>query len=335
MTAVGVRSVLAAAMLAIAAIAAADTRPAPPPWPVIVDTDAGPDDLMAIAFLLSRADVRIVAICIDVGEAHQAPGARNVLRVLALAGRGDVPVYLGRQTPLPGGHEFPAEWRRTADELPGVTLPAASRSPERRPAAAFLADRLSDRGRPVDVLALGALTNLAEAFAAGRPAALRELVIMGGAIRVGGNLASGGVAGNRTAEWNFYVDPAAAERVFASGVPIRLVPLDATNTVRIDRGFVAELRERRLTPLSRLVLQVLDSNHEFIDDGTYFAWDPLAAVALVAPDVVRVRDAAVTISRKPGEEGRTIVTTGTPNARIGYDADAARFRDIFLSALAP
>lgn len=326
---------IAGIVIGIAAAAGAQRRPAPAPRAVIVDTDAAADDLMAIAFLLSRGDVRLEAICIDTGEAHPDAGARNVLRLLALAGRRDVPVYAGAGTPLPGGHEFPADWRRTADELPGITLPRAARSPEKQPAAAFLSARLRDARRPVDLLALGALTNIAAAIAGRAPAAIRELVIMGGAVAVDGNLAAGGITTNHTAEWNVYVDPEAARLVFASGVPIRLVPLDATSKVRIDRAFVTALQRRRATPLSRFVLQVLAGNRELIEDGSYFAWDPLAAVALVVPDVVRVRAAAIAISRTAGEEGRTLVTTGAPNARIAGDADAARFRDVFFSALAP
>lgn len=201
---------------------------------VIVDTDAGPDDLMAIAFLLSRRDVHIEAVTVTVGLAHPVQGAANVLRLLELAGRGDTPVFVGRETPLAGAREFPADWRRLSDELNGVSLPTSSRRPESRGAADFLAERLDDASRPVDLLALGALTNLAEAFNR-RPRAahnLRSVVVMGGAVDVPGNLEPGGIKDNTTAEWNLFVDPVAAAKVFASGARIRLVPLDATEKYR-------------------------------------------------------------------------------------------------------
>ncbi len=86
------------------------------------------------------------------------------MRLLELAGRRDVPVFLGRETPLSGNAEFPAEWRRTSDELPGVTLPEATRAVESRSAVEFLSKRFADAAHPAQVLALGPLTNLAEAF---------------------------------------------------------------------------------------------------------------------------------------------------------------------------
>src|SRR5262245_65256011 len=79
--------------------------------PIIIDTDAGSDDLLAIAFLLSHPTVRIEAVTIANGLAHVDAGARNLVRLLDLAGRTNVPVFAGRPTPLRGNAEFPAEWR--------------------------------------------------------------------------------------------------------------------------------------------------------------------------------------------------------------------------------
>src|SRR5712692_1236705 len=79
---------------------------------VIIDTDAGSDDLMAIAFLLSHPTVRIEAVTIANGLAHVDAGARNLVRLLDLRGRKNVLVFAGRPTPLRGNAEFPAEWRK-------------------------------------------------------------------------------------------------------------------------------------------------------------------------------------------------------------------------------
>jgi len=192
---------------------------------VIVDTDAGSDDLVAIAFLLSRPDIHVEAITIESGMAHVAAGGNNVLRLLALCGHADIPVFPGRETPLSGDHEFPAAWRQAADELPGITLPEAARSMEQRSASDFLLKRLLDAAHPVQVLALGPLTNLAEVFSHTPRAARtrRQLVILGGAVGVSGNLGDAGAmqTDNVSAEWNMYIDPAAAKIVFNSGAPIR------------------------------------------------------------------------------------------------------------------
>lgn len=333
------------AALAVALLVAVAVTPAAAQGPsgagaeprsVIVDTDAGLDDLMALAFLLASPEVRLEAVCIGTGLAHIPAGAAHVLNLLELAGRGDVPVYLGRATPLAGHRAFPDDWRRRADELPDVRLPRARRAPEAHPAAEYLAARLRDTARPVEILALGGLTNLAEAFAR-NPAgarAIRRLVIMGGALRVPGNLADGGVTANTTAEWNIYIDPEAARRVFASGAPIRLVPLDAANRVPIDAAFARAVEQTARAPLGRAVAEIIGSVRDFVDSGSYFAWDPLAAAALVDPAVVRLTRAAVDIRLTPPEDGRTVIREGAaPNAEVALDADARRFRDLFLRAL--
>jgi inosine-uridine nucleoside N-ribohydrolase len=305
---------------------------------VIIDTDAGSDDLMAISFLLSRPDIRVEAITIVNGMAHVPAGGRNVLRLLALAGRHEVRVYLGRETPLSGNAEFPANWRRNSDDLPGVTLQEPTRAIESAPAAEFLARRLADAAHPVQVLTLGPLTNLAEALSHAPRAArgIRQLVIMGGAVRVSGNLADGGAfkTDNALAEWNMYIDSAAAKAVFASGVPIRLVPLDATQRVPIDMALLEQLQSKAETPLARFVAQVLASNRDAIRQGFYFAWDPLAAVALANPAVATFRPLAIEISDKAQDLGRTMETKKRrANAQVAIDADVLRFRDIFMKAL--
>ncbi len=333
------RPVVLLSVFLLACVAAqAQPRPAYSQRVVIVDTDAGSDDLMAIAFLLSRPDIHVEAITIVNGMAHVQAGGRNVLRLLALAGRHDVRVYLGRETPLSGTAEFPTEWRRNSDELPGVTLPEPTRTIESQPAAEFLARRLADAAHPVQVLTLGPLTNLADAFSHMPRAvrAIRQLVIMGGAVRVPGNLADGGAfkTDNGAAEWNMFIDPVAAKMVFASGAPIRLVPLDATQRVPIDMALLEQMQSKGETPVARFVAQVLATNRDFIRQGFYFAWDPLAAVALANPAVATFKPLAIEISQKPQELGRTTETKGRrANAQVGVDADRLRFRDIFMTAL--
>src|SRR5881227_1233213 len=104
---------------------------------IIVDTDVATDDLIALAMLLSRRDVHIEAITVANGEAHVEIGAQNVLRLLALAGRTDIPVYIGTAKPMKGSAEFPPAWRQFCDSLPGVHLPAPVRAPSAVSAAEF------------------------------------------------------------------------------------------------------------------------------------------------------------------------------------------------------
>jgi pyrimidine-specific ribonucleoside hydrolase len=318
---------------------AAQTTPRPSPLrrAVIIDTDAGSEDLMAIAFLLSRPDIHVEAITIENGMAHVPAGGRNVLRLLALAGRNEIPVFLGRETPISGSQEFPAEWRLASDELPGITLPEPTRAVDSRSAADYLLKRLLDAAHPIQVLALGPLTNLAEVFSRTPRAARtgRQLVILGGAVRVSGNLGDGGSSktDNGSAEWNMFIDPAAAKIVFTSGAPIRLVPLDATQRVPIDMALFEQFKSRASTPLANFVAQVLAADREQIRQGYYFARDPLAAAVLANPAVVTLRPLAIEISDKPGELGRTVETKNRrANAQVAVDADDLRFRDVFMTA---
>jgi len=303
--------------------------------PVLVDTDAGTDDLMALAYLLTLPEVELEGVTVVHGLAHVDRGARNVLRVLALAGRNDVPVLEGETKPIEGDAEFPDEWRANSDELRGVDLPDAGRTASSG-AVDFLAARFAEP-RKRRLLALGPLTNIALALQR-RPAArdaLESITIMGGALSVAGNLGDGGFfkTENKTAEWNMFVDPAAAQIVFASGLPLVLVPLDATNRVPIDARFVRSFTRRAASPLGRFVAQLLANEEDLIRRSMYFAWDPLAAVVLLHPEAARLRDGHVEILRKPPTEGRTWLIPGTPpNARVAADADAKLFAKLFGGA---
>jgi pyrimidine-specific ribonucleoside hydrolase len=246
---------------------------------------------------------------------------------------------VGRPKPLQGHAEFPARWRHDSDGLPGVHLPKESRAHESKPAAQFLAERLRDPINKARILALGPLTNLAEALTIAPTSVqgIAEIVIMGGAIHARGNLDDGGFfrTSNKTAEWNIFVDPLAAETVFRSGVSIRLVPLDATNRVKIDAAFLAEFDKREIRPLGRFVREILATERASIEGGYYYAWDPLAAAALVEPSVVTTTPMSIEIRRRPPETGRTAeVPGGKPNAAVALDADAAAFRKLFLGAFA-
>ena len=334
MTAVRGGTLVVLSLLAAACQNAVMTR-TPEPRLVIVDTDAGSDDFMALALLVSSPAVHIEAITVGPGLAHADAGARNMLRFLRHVGRDDIPVYIGRAAPLDGGRAFPDAWRDQSDTLPGVDLPEPARSPEREGAIDFLARRLMQTERPVTVLALGALTNIAEAFRAndGAHPALQDLVIMGGAVNVPGNLGDVGERENTTAEWNFYIDAEAARRVFESGAPILLVPLDATNSVPVDRSYVDALQDAT-SPAAATVVQLLEMAGDFVDAGHYYAWDPLAAVAIVEPDVVATRAAHIRIVVEPPDVGRSVEMTSSPaNAQVALDADAERFRRIFVDAL--
>jgi hypothetical protein len=166
------------------------------------------------------------------GMAQVSAGGRIVLRLLALATRNDIPVFMGRPRPLSGRREFPAELRRDSAELPRYR---ASGDPTFRRfaqlwglfAQAFVgcsSPRASARARPTHEPRESVFSH--SACGPHRPA----LVTLGGASRVSGNLGDSGSfqPNNVFAEWNMFIDPAAAKIVCTSGTPIRLVSLLAT-----------------------------------------------------------------------------------------------------------
>ncbi len=307
--------------------------------PVIVDTDCGTDDMMAIAYLLAAKEIDLRAITVVNGLAHVDQGARNILNLLELAGGRNIPVFIGESHPLAGSAAFPDEWRRLSDSLPGVQLPQSVREPQKESAADFLAKqlRLPSGGPGLRILALGPLTNLARALeaASGRIRGIRSIVIMGGAVNVRGNLGDGGVfnTSNKSAEWNMYIDPLAARRVFACGAPIEMIPLDATNRVLINSAFVRDFSKKAATPLSRFVAQLFASEEDLINQHAFYAWDPLAAVVLVHPGIASFRDLGIDIATAPPFDGQTRAhASKTANARAAVDADAAGFLRLFNAA---
>jgi inosine-uridine nucleoside N-ribohydrolase len=301
----------------------------PVPW--IIDTDGGTDDYLAIAYLLAKPNVEIEAIATVNGLSSPAAGARTVSRILQLAGRTAIPVRTGGRAALSKA-EFPAEWRKMSEELPGVVLPAA---PERaaQTAESYYLARLK---RPARILALGPLTNLALVLQKNPALArnIRELVVMGGAVHVPGNLKDGDLlkTNNTTAEWNIYLDPAAAADVFRRVTTIKLVPLDATNRVPFRLEHVARFAQLT-SPLGKLVAQILKLDEPIIREGYYYAWDPLAAVAAAEPAFGSFDAVAVEVSLAPGEEGRT-KPVAQGGARVGVlrDPAPAAFHEEFYRA---
>lgn len=216
------------------------------PQPVVVDTDLSFDDILALAFLLRQPEVDVRAATVSgTGLVHCLSGLQVTARLLATLERSDVPVSCGRDEPLAGGHAFPTEWRQVTDGAYGLVLERASVSNPASTAPELLASVAAAAAAPITIVALGPLTDLAEALQAdpGLVARIGRIVEMGGAVDVTGNVASdpAGTGTPGPAEWNVYADPAAADIVFRSGIPITLVPLDATNAVPVDQAFIDAL----------------------------------------------------------------------------------------------
>jgi inosine-uridine nucleoside N-ribohydrolase len=308
------------------------------PRSFVVDTDMAADDWMALLYLLRRPDVAVKAITVSgTGEAHCAPGVRHALDLVAFANRAMIPLACGRDTPLHGRHAFPTSWREDVDSLLGLTLPEATTTGAQQSAVELLTSTIQSSSHKVVVVTLGPLTNLAEALQR-TPSLVRnvEMVyVMGGAVTAPGNISDAGAGiNNRAAEWNIYIDPHAAQVVFASGAPITLVPLDATNHAPLSAAFYQRLEQDHVTPVASFVFDVLTKRHDFIESGGYYFWDPLAA-ALATDErlaTIQAQTLSVVEAEEP-ESGRTAPTVGGSSIRVAVSADGARFEQLFLDTL--
>jgi purine nucleosidase/pyrimidine-specific ribonucleoside hydrolase len=212
------------------------------PRRVVIDTDPGLDDALAILCALASPALAVAGVTTVAGNIGLATTTRNAGRLLALAGRPEVPVIAGAAAPLarPG---FDTADIHGKDGLGGVVLPDPAAAAERG-AADWLAALL--RRAPagtVDVLALGPLTNLAQLIDIAPDAAARigRIIAMGGAIHDRGNI------GPRS-EFNMAADPEAADRVLGAGLDLTLIPLDVTRQVRATPDDCARLRAAARPP---------------------------------------------------------------------------------------
>lgn len=247
----------ALALVAAIGPARADHDPTDPAYriPVAVDTDMGLDDLAALAALAAAPTIELVSVTTVGGAATPERGAENAARFLQLVGVAGVPVAAGSAV---AGE--PPPWRRVAESLGGVTLPALS-DPPGRDAVAQLRRVLDQHGgEQVVLLALGPLTNLAALLAAAPDAAPRidAIWLLGG-------------PGERA--WNLAADPDAARAVFRPGVPLVLVPESASHALALPSGTPERLAASPALAARLLALAWKGSGH---------ATPPLADAALVA-----------------------------------------------------
>lgn len=304
--------------------------------PVVVDTDMGQDDMMALLFLLQRPDVRVDAITVTgTGLAHCDPGVGIALSLLDVAGADDVPVACGPEQPLPGEHRavnaFPDEWREATDDAYGIELAPSDRRPSDLAAPELLRAAAASAGAPVRLITLGPLTNVALALRDDPSFAhdLENVTIMGGALDVPGN-----VLENAVAEFNIWVDPVAAREVFASGAGLTtLVPLDATNQVPVTAFFADALARHHDTPEAETVNALFEAQ-PWLPGGDYYFWDPLAAALVVEPALATVGERTIDVVEGERETlGQTVDGPPGEPIRVVVGADALAFEEEFLATL--
>jgi pyrimidine-specific ribonucleoside hydrolase len=244
-------------------------------------------------------------------------------------------VACGSEAPTAGDALFPAEWRAAAAAGNGLQLSAAPPAAPAGDAVELLRATVAGAGHPVTLLALGPLTNVAEALERhpGLADGLAAIYVMGGALDVPGNLRAGGVD-NAVAEWNSYIDPAAADRVLASGVPLAIVPLDATDRAPASRELLGRLAGDQGTVEARLAHQLLDAQRDLLLDGGLYVWDAVAAALMLDAGLGTWRSTGLRAITAAGPElGRTVADGGRLAARVATTLDRARFEHVLVETL--
>lgn len=200
---------------------------------IIIDTDPGQDDAVAILLALASPELRVLGITAVAGNVPLSLTALNARKIINLAEREDVPVFAGCDAPI-ARKLVTAAHVHGKSGLDGVDLPEPEMALQPLHGVDFIINTLRERpAGSVTLVPIGPLTNIAEAFrrAPDIIGRVRQIVLMGGAYFEVGNITP-------TAEFNIYVDPEAAKLVFASGAPLVMLPLDATHQALTSRDWV-------------------------------------------------------------------------------------------------
>jgi purine nucleosidase len=289
------------------------------PRPIIIDTDPGIDDAVAILLALASPELEVLGLVAVAGNLPLAATATNARAIVELAGRPEIAVYAGCPRPI-GRYRVSAEDAHGASGLGDLVLPPPTLPLRPEHGVRYLIDALrrAEMGS-ITLCALGPLTNIAMALvmAPEIAAGVAELVIMGGGSR--GNITP-------VAEFNIHADPQAAEIVFASGLPITMVPLDVTERVRGTEERIAPIRALG-TRAGGAVAELLGPRRSLAQPAMAMH-DPCVIAYLLAPELFRARAANVAIeTQSPLTMGMTVIDrrgTGgrSPNARVIEAADA-------------
>ena len=310
-----------------------------PPRKIIIDTDPGQDDAVAILLALASPDeIEVLGITAVAGNVPLDLTSRNALIVCELAGKTDVPVYAGCDRPL-GRALVTAEHVHGKTGLDGPDLPDPTMTLTDGHAVDFIIETLrAEAPGTVTLCPLGPLTNIATALQRAPEIAERvqQIVLMGGAYFEVGN-------STPTAEFYIYVDSVAADIVFKSGIDIVVMPLDVTHKALVTKPRNDAFRALG-TPAGVAVAQMTDFFERF-DKEKYGSagaplHDPCVTAYLIRPDLFTGRHVNVEIeTASPLTLGMTVadwwgVTDRAPNATFMGDIDADGFFALLTDRLA-
>jgi purine nucleosidase len=306
------------------------------PHKIIFDTDLGIDDACAVLLALASAELSVEGLTIVHGNCAVEQATKNALSVLELARANHIPVAKGCGVPLVSPPLLAPETHGESG-LGYAKLPAPPTRPTVQHAIDFLIQKILAAPGEITLVAIGPLTNVALAIRQ-EPrivSALKELIIMGGAIRHEGNTTA-------LAEFNAYVDPHAAHIVFHSGIPTTLVPLDVTYQCILTPDDVQNLREVD-SPITKFVEDATRFYMEFHDEYQGIAGcvinDPLALALTFMPELCTYQALPVDIDIAPGISlGKTIgdfynYEKKPANMKVALGVDARGFIELFIARM--
>jgi inosine-uridine nucleoside N-ribohydrolase len=319
---------------------------------LLIDTDPGIDDALAVLLALASPHASVEAITTVAGNVSIDHATRNLLRILEVAQPVPVPRSArGAEAPLTRalvtagpvhGDDGLGNLDRFVEPDGQLRYRAPALTLEMSDGADLILETADRFGRELVVIALGPLTNLALALQrdAKRLARVRRIVVMGGAVTVPGNVTP-------AAEFNFYVDPEAAAAIFNAGLPLELVPLDVTRRVLLRQGELAERLGRCSSRVARFVSDFTLHGFAFSaesEEAGIALHDPLAVGVALDPSLVgfeplhievecegRITRGMSVADRRPRGAHRK----RRPNCQVALSVDAPRFLSLFLDRLCP
>jgi len=264
----------------------APEQPAGGPFRVIIDTDPGVDDALALLLAMRSPELKIEAITPVAGNVPLELTLPNALRMVEIAGRTDIPVAAGAKAPLMR-RLVSAAYAHGENGLGGAVFPEPKIKQVAEPAAEFIRHIVRKYPNEVTLITIGPLTNVATALNADPELAgmIKNLVMMGGSLS-GGNITP-------AAEFNIYVDPEAARIVFQSGIPITMVGLDVTRKTALTETHVQKL-ESGQNPVSQAAAKIarnaIAHNRQQGFAVHPHMHDSLAVAAFLDPSLLKFED---------------------------------------------
>jgi pyrimidine-specific ribonucleoside hydrolase len=282
---------------------------APTRIPLVIDTDPGVDDALAVLLALASPEVDLRLVTTVHGNVELTQTTENALRVLHLAGRSDVPVAGGARSSLVVPQVQRAGHVHGTAGLGGVVLPLSPAAVDPRPAVTALAELLTTSEEPVTVAAIGPLTNIALLLAVHPDAAARigRLVVMGGSATRGGNVTA-------AAEFNIWADPEAAAVVFRAGLPTVMVGLDVTLPTVLTAAGISRFAAAGPVGASAAAALAQYVDHARTAYGTdgVVVHDALALTEAIVPGTLGTVPRDVVVDTGPGAgRGQTLVDRRT------------------------